>query len=78
MSTGKYRQHKSDMQVVPAHVRLVQREVQAYLATSGTTQRLRSLGLEPAALCGEGFAARIDREVAGYSQIAQALGFTAD
>lgn len=42
MSTGKYRQHKSDMQVVPAHVRLVQ------------------------------------REVAGFSQIAQALGLTAD
>ncbi|EHP43790.1 hypothetical protein OR16_06849 [Cupriavidus basilensis OR16] len=61
-----------------AHVRLLEREVQAYLAAPGTTERLRALGLEPKALCGEEFARQIRREVAVYSQIAQELGLKAD
>ncbi|MGO4158476.1 Bug family tripartite tricarboxylate transporter substrate binding protein [Cupriavidus sp. YAF13] len=61
-----------------AHVRMLEREVQAYLAAPGTTGKLRALGLEPEALCGEEFARQIRREVATYSQIAQELGLKAD
>ncbi len=61
-----------------AVVKLLEREARAYAASSAGAEKLRSLGMEPAPLCGEPFAAQIARETATWTQIAKDLNLKVD
>lgn len=54
-------------------LRTLTREAQAFAQAAATRERLATAGLEPASLCGEGFAAQIGREIEANSRIAREL-----
>jgi tripartite-type tricarboxylate transporter receptor subunit TctC len=61
-----------------SHLALLERQARAFVDSPAGSEKLRSLGMDPQAICGNDFARQITRDVDTYKQIARDIDLKVD